>query len=247
MVGPRRADLHARGRRAGRLGPSALGRAAHHLRRSGQLASWAETAEIAADRAVDLGHDDEAVPLYDDLLRHAPLTGERRGRIAVKFARASIESLRAPDVEPVFEAIEIGVSPWADGELRLLAAITVDWADPRPAAWTLRRGLPGLDERPSLQAWAMGCLGMPAGRGAPVCDHLHWVDRSLDVLPRVDDPDLAMASTAKPHLLARGRRPLLAGGRGAVPWPDGFRVEPARGVRVPVPGPVLRLAATTRR
>ena len=199
IVRPRREELHARAASALiASGPSALGRTAHHLRRSGQLATWADTAERAADRAVDLGHDEEAVPLYEDLLRHAPLTGERRGRIAVKFARASIESLRAPDVEPLFEAIDAGVSRSAAGELRLLAAIMVDWADSADQQRRLcEEAVPDLAERPSLQAWAMGCLGMPAGREAPVSDHLHWVNRSLAVLPRVDDPDLAMAVQGK--------------------------------------------------
>ncbi len=199
IVRPRREELHARAAAAlVASGPSALGRTAHHLRRSGQLATWADTAEKAADRAVDLGHDEEAVPLYDDLLRHAPLSGERRGRIAVKFARASIESLRAPDVEPLFEAIDAGVSRSAAGELRLLAAIMVDWADSADQQRRLcEEAVPDLAERPSLQAWAMGCLGMPAGREAPVSDHLHWVNQSLAVLPRVDDPDLAMAVQGK--------------------------------------------------
>ena len=68
IVRPRPEELHARAAAAlVASGPSALGRTAHHLRRSGQLATWADTAEKAADRAVDLGHDEEAVPLYEDL------------------------------------------------------------------------------------------------------------------------------------------------------------------------------------
>ena len=74
----------------------------------------------------------------------------------------------------------------------------VDWADSADQQRRLcAEAVPDLAERPSLQAWAMGCLGMPAGREAPVSDHLQWVSRSLAVLPRVDDADLAMAVQGK--------------------------------------------------
>lgn len=199
IPGPLRADLHARAAPALLASdPTALGQAAHHLRCSGQLAAWADAAEKAADRAVEFGHDDEAAPLFADLLRHAPLGGERRGRVAVKLARASIESLQMPNVEPLFEALEADLPRVVEGELRLLAAITVDWTNNADRPRRLcGQAVADLADRPSLQAWAMACLGMPVGYGVPVSDHLRWVDRSLAIVPQVDDPSMAMGVVGK--------------------------------------------------
>src|SRR5690606_39025501 len=57
--------------------PAPLGQLAHHLRHAGRLAAWVDVAERAADRAVEVGHDQEAARLLEEVLRDAPLDPPR--------------------------------------------------------------------------------------------------------------------------------------------------------------------------
>src|SRR5690606_28453324 len=94
LPGPRRRRLHARAAVVlSALDRPPLGQVAHHLRHAGQLSEWAHVAERAAEQALEFGHDAEAARLLEDVLRHAPLDTTQRGQIAVRLARAAIETV----------------------------------------------------------------------------------------------------------------------------------------------------------
>lgn len=197
LSGPRRELLHTRAAAALReRDPQALGPVAYHLRHSGDTAAWVEAAQRAAARAAELGHDDEAARLLDDLLRHAPLGPVRRGRVAVSLARAALETLRPQPVDVLHRALEADLEPPVRGELRLLTGVLLERTerDPLQQRRLCRDAIPDLDDRPVLQAWAMVCLGIPVGREVPVDEHRYWLGRALATLPETPDAGEAAAA-----------------------------------------------------
>lgn len=189
--GPRRRELHARAAAALRgLVPPPLGQIAHHLRRTGQLASWADAAEQAADQAVALGHHDEAARLLEELLREAPLEPHRRGRLAVQLGWAVTQMLHPTPVTDLLARVveEPDLPAPVRGELRLLLAVGLDRvAD----AATLRRLFTGaiddLGSRPDLRAWATVGMALRSSPGR-VSERVEWLDRALEIVPELTGP-----------------------------------------------------------
>lgn len=190
---PRRRQLHHRAAAAlSTVEPPPLGQLAHHLRHAGQIAEWVTAAERAADHAIALGHDDEAVLLLEEVLRHAPLSVEQRGRIAVKLARTAVETLRARDVRELLLAVPTTDLPrWLRGELRFWLALLLEQTgdDQWRSRELLTQAVGELTDRVDLRAWAMVGLGIPTGGRDPSPEeHLRWLYRSLELLPELADP-----------------------------------------------------------
>ena len=167
-----------------------LGMVAHHLRCAGLVEEWVDAAERAADQAIELGHDDEAVRLLRDVLREAPLDADRRGRLAVKLARAAVETLQTSDVIGLLtEVLDHHDLPReTSGELRFRLALLVNIAGGDPA---LQRQLylEAIEEldRSDLKAWAMTALATPMVPGLPVSEQKVWLHRTLELIPRIED------------------------------------------------------------
>src|SRR5690554_2637723 len=121
IPGPRRRHLHARAAEVlAECEPPPLGQVAHHLRRAGRVREWVVAAERAADRAVELGHHDEAVRVLEEVLRHVWPEPEVAGRIALKLARAACEVLRAVDLNDLLtKVLELDLPQAVRGELQL--------------------------------------------------------------------------------------------------------------------------------
>jgi DNA-binding CsgD family transcriptional regulator len=194
LSGPRRHSLHARAAAALEvLRPIPLGQVAYHLKGAGRLAEWAVTAEAAADEATGLGHEDEAARLLADVLRHAPLDVEQRGRLAVKLGRAAAQTLHPGEVVDVLsEALEQDPPAALRGELRMVLANAVYHAgdDVRRQRRLWADAVAELDDRPDLQAQAMAALGFPYDLDAPIAQDLTWVRRSLALVDKINDPQL---------------------------------------------------------
>jgi DNA-binding CsgD family transcriptional regulator len=192
LTGVQRRSLHARAAAAlAEVYPVPLSQVGHHLRHAGQLAEWAVTAEAAADEAQALGHDAAVTRLLREVMEHAPLGEEQRGRIAVKLGRAAIQTLDSRDAVDLLSGV-LDQNPPAvvRGELRLLLANALNqhgdelkwqrrlWAD----------AVPELRERPDLQVLAMASLGYLIDRDVPVTADLAWVERSVDLVDKISDP-----------------------------------------------------------
>lgn len=192
----RKTDLHARSAAALEgLDPVPLGLVAHHLRHAGRLRAWVQAAERAADRAIELGHDDEAVRYLEDLLRHAPLEAEHRARLAVKLGRAWNETLRpVQEVSGLLaEAMQQDLPRTIRGELTFWLALVTEseGADPAGQRQLFEQAARDLDDRPDLKAWALLGLGFPSGAGIPLAEHKKWLLQTLETLPEIDDPRFA--------------------------------------------------------
>ena len=192
LSGPRRHGMHARAAAALELlRPVPLSQVAYHLRGAGRLAEWAVAAEAAADDATGLGHEEEAARLLADVLRHAPLDVEQRGRLAVKLGRAATQTLHSGEVVDVLsKALEQDPPAALRGELRMVLANAVyhsgDDVQRQRRLWA--DAVADLDDRPDLQAQAMVALGFPYDLNAPITQDVTWVRRSLALVDKVSDP-----------------------------------------------------------
>lgn len=189
---PRRRELHGRAAKALQsLCPVPLGLVAHHLQHAGRVDEWVDAAERAAEQAIELGHDDEAVRLLQDVLSKAPLEPRRRGHIAVKLARAAVETLRSHDIIGLLgDVIDEDLPPETSGELRFRLALLVNIAGGAPAVQR-RLYLEAIEElgnRPDLKAWAMAGLAAPTVPGLPLSEQKVWLDRTLKTIPEIADP-----------------------------------------------------------
>jgi DNA-binding NarL/FixJ family response regulator len=192
----RRQQLHGRAAAAlASVQPTPAGQLAHHLRHAGRHTAWVTAAERAAEQAAELGDHNEAVRLLEDVLRHAPLNTEQRGRIAVRLARAAVDTLHAEDLRNILLDVPAAELPREQrSELRFWLSLLLNQAgdDPRLQRRLFLEAVEELDNRPDLKAWAMVGLGIPAGDPqVPLSDHLGWLRRSLKIVPQLDDPALA--------------------------------------------------------
>lgn len=193
LPGVRRRALHtwAASRLTAELHPVPLGQVVHHLWRAGDLAAWSASAIAAADQAVRLGHDQEAVRLLEQVLREAPLDAEQRATVAVRLGRASVHVRPTPQVaELLAEVLATDPPRPVRGQLRFLLAGLLNFLGGDPARqYALYQGaVDDLAGRPDLQAWAMAGLGVPMVPGVPLAEHLEWLRRILALLPEITDP-----------------------------------------------------------
>lgn len=195
LVLPRRRELHSRAATAvAGLDPVPLGQLAHHLRHAGRIEEWAGAAERAADQALELGHEDEALRLLDDVLGQAPLEPDQRGRLAVKLARAALQAERftaaVGQVSTMLE--EPDLAPAIRGELRFWLALHLNTISQDPVRqYQLGRGaVEDLDDRPDMRTWAMVNLGMPIVPGVSLTEHLAWLHEARKTLDQISDPEL---------------------------------------------------------
>lgn len=192
IPGPRQRDLHARAAAAlAELSPPPLGQVAHHLRHAGRIEQWVVAAERAADQALALGHDAEAVRLLEEVLRHVDLPADQAGRLAIKLGQAAIEALCTQEnADLLSDILRRDLSPPVRGELRFRLALLLHELgdDPVRERQVFTDAVAELDERPDLQAWAAMVLGIPTAAGIELAEHRQWLQRALELLPRVPDP-----------------------------------------------------------
>lgn len=192
IPGPRRRDLHGRAAVAlAAVEPVPLGQVAHHLHHAGRLDEWVGAAERAADQALALGHDAEAFRLLEDVLRHAPLDPDRRGRLAVRLGKAASEALRVGEVLELLSAtLDQDLPAGVRGELRFQVGLLMHdiGGDPQRVRALMSDAIADLADYPELQAWAMVVLGIPTAEGVALAEHRRWLDRALTVMDRITDP-----------------------------------------------------------
>lgn len=189
----RRQLLHSRAAAAlANRSPAALGQRAFHLGRAGRLAAWVEVAEQAADRASSLGHDDEAVRLLEEVLRHGAAAGQRRGRLAVKLSRAAVQATQlSEDLPNLLSTVPAEDLPAPlRGELRLWLALLLVRSGQgiRAQRPLFAAAVPDLRHRPELQCHAMVALGLPVVPGLELAEYRRWLDRAWGLVPRIVDP-----------------------------------------------------------
>lgn len=192
LSSPRRLLLHDRAATAlAAAAPTPPGQLAHHLRHAGRLDEWVDAAERAAEQAFGLSNDAEAVRLLEDVLRHAPATPERRGRLAVMLGEAAVEAGRAQEAAELLGAVlDEDLPAPLRGELRFrLGGLLHDaGTDLLRAHQLFADAVDDLGHRPDLQAWAMIVLGLPMAGGADPAEHRAWLRRALTVVPQIPDP-----------------------------------------------------------
>ncbi|HEY8472703.1 MAG TPA: AAA family ATPase, partial [Natronosporangium sp.] len=198
IPGPRRRSLHGRAAAALRAeGPHLLGQVVHHLRQAGRLAEWAVAAEEAADQAIALGHDDEAVRLLVDVLGQDPAGGLRlanadAGRIGIKLGWLASRMVTGADLTEVLAGVlERDLDRSQRAELEILLGALYDRTDllavrSRPL---FRSAVAHADQRPDLRAWAMVALEMRRPGEAGYAERRAALHQVLDLLPAVTDPE----------------------------------------------------------
>jgi DNA-binding CsgD family transcriptional regulator len=194
LSGPRRRELHGRAADALQvLDPVPLGQVAHHLKQAGRWDDWVRGAELAADHAVALANEEEAVRLLDDVLRTATIEPVRRGRLAVKLGRAAEETLHAGDVVDLLsEALAEELPRQLRGELRLLLAITLNRSGGEASGQLrlLAGAVDDLVDRPDLRARAMVGLGVMSPVTVPLAEDLKWFNRAVGLVTEYQNPQL---------------------------------------------------------
>ncbi|MGW4799101.1 LuxR C-terminal-related transcriptional regulator, partial [Nonomuraea sp. NPDC004297] len=197
----RRQDLHARAATAvSGQRPTPLGQIAHHHRHAGHHDAWVDAAEQAADQAVALANDAEAERLLAAVLRHEPLAPSgltsldpvREGRLAAKLGWAGGYALGGDELVTLLRRAAERQPPGpVRGELNYLIGVKLEaaGAPPEAARRAMTDAVADLGDRPVLAAYAMVGLGMPRTSDVPLAEHLHWLDRALDRLPEIAEPE----------------------------------------------------------
>lgn len=192
----RRQAMHARAATAvGALHPVPYGQIAHHLRGAGRITSWVEATATAADRALALGDDAEAVRLLEDVLRHAPLDPVRRAELSTRLGRAARATGRVRAIGDLLaEALGHDLPRTVRGELRLELALHIDLTrtDQLRVRQAFADAIEDLGDRPELAAWAMVGLGIPTTADRPLAERVAWLERALDTLPQDGDGGLRL-------------------------------------------------------
>ncbi|HUN33537.1 MAG TPA: AAA family ATPase [Trebonia sp.] len=187
----RRRALHRRAADALRgTSPGPLGRIAYHLKHAADLEAWAAAAEAAADQAVALGDEEEAVRLLTEALAAAPLTSGRRASLAIKLGWAALDTLQASAViGPVSVALEQSASPHQRAEMQFLLALALGQAgqDLERQRGLLAEAVLNLDGRPDLLAWARLAMAIVSPPDIPQAEDVEWLSRALDALAEVSD------------------------------------------------------------
>jgi DNA-binding CsgD family transcriptional regulator len=201
MSAPAQQTLHGRAATAlDAVSPPPRGQIAHHLKNAGRLGEWASAAEHAASQAIELGHEDEAVRLLEDVLRSAPLHPDQRGRVAVMFGRAATETLEEHQAaETLWEVLAQDLPPPVRGELQFWLAVLLnrEGADLSRTRDLLIEAVAALGHRSDLRAWAMVSIGLVSPMSVPLAEDLDWLDRSVRLAGEVGDPALEMLVLGK--------------------------------------------------
>lgn len=201
LSSPRRLALHGQAAEALRgLDPTPLGQVAHHLKHAGQPAEWAAAAQRAADQAVELGHEDEAVRLLTDVLRGARLAAEQRGTVAARLGWAALDTLHARESVPLIQAALAANPPRPlHGELRFLLAGLLSQAgeDLLRQRQLFRDAIPELGHRPDLRAWALMGLGVTVPPEVPFTEAARALRNAVDLVTEIDDPLLRVLVLGK--------------------------------------------------
>src|SRR5690606_19840266 len=160
---------------------------AHHLQHAGQTEEWVVAAERAAEQALALGHDAEAVRLLEQVLRHAPLSPDRAGQLAIKLGRAAIEALATRvTADLLADILQLELTAVFVGELRFrLALLLLELGvDPARERQVFTAAVAELDEPAELEAGAAMVVAIPTEGGVELAEHRRWLQRAVELLPR---------------------------------------------------------------
>ncbi|MGW0809822.1 helix-turn-helix transcriptional regulator [Nonomuraea sp. NPDC002799] len=198
---PRRQSLHTRAVAAvSRQRPEPLGQIAHHLRLAGDHDAWVDAAEKAATQAVALANDAEAERLLEAVLRHAPLDPAREGRLAVRLGWAAGHTLPPGEVIDLLGgAAARQPAGLVRGELNFLIGLEFERSGAlRERSRRIADAVPELADNPALAAAAMVGLSIPNGPdGITLAEHLSWLDRALDLIPAIAEPERRVSVLGK--------------------------------------------------
>lgn len=152
---------------------------AHHCREGGRTQDWVRYAELAADRAAEVGDDDAATDLLSQVLSVSFLASEDRVRMAVKLGKAALCGMSHAGTATVLRRViaEGHLPRERRGELRLhLGLLLVNQAGQIEAGRTeLRTAAAELADRPTRAAWPMAALGIPVFGEEHLDDHERWL------------------------------------------------------------------------
>lgn len=206
IPGPRRRELHDRAAEALRQrGAAGLGQVAYHLRCAGRWQEWTVAVEQAADHAVALGHDDEAVRLLEELLGELLRTNGgdegQTGRVAVSLARAAQSALRLDEeaVRLIQQALEQPLPLGQRAELQVRSAMLQErfGGEFRCRRRLFAAAVYDLADQPELRATAMVGLAIPAVPGIADAEYRHWQQQLLAWVPRLSDPAMQVSMLGK--------------------------------------------------
>ncbi|GAA2827907.1 ATP-binding protein [Crossiella cryophila] len=195
-------------------GPEPLphNRIAHHLRSCGDLAGWREHAELAADRAVEVGDPGTAVSGLRALLADPGQSAGDGERLALKLGRVAVDGLDGTVTIAVLREVVTGValSPAVCGELRYALGLLLLNQAGEPAAGyrELARAARELRvDRPELAARVMSSLSNIHAGHQHLDVHLGWLAEAERLAEAHTDPvhHLAFAVNRVTTLLTCGR------------------------------------------
>lgn len=191
LSGPRRRELHGRAAAALRgTSPVPLGRVAYHLQHSGDLEAWVDAAEAAADQAIALGHEEEAMRLLTEVLASGSLPPGRRAELAIKLGWAALDTLGAGATMGLLsQAVEEAPLPGQRAELQFLLTLALFTAGENTERQRslLADAIPNLEGRPDLLAWALVAMAIVSLAEVPVAEDVMWLNRALDAVDGVGD------------------------------------------------------------
>ncbi|QSB15962.1 AAA family ATPase [Natronosporangium hydrolyticum] len=225
---PTRRALHRRAVAAlMNLDPRPLGQLAHHCRHAGLHTEWQHYAEAAADQAIDLGDDETAAQLLQEVVARADLDLDARVRIALKLGQAALTGLNHSEAITILRhtLAEADLPTAARGELRLYLGVLLrnQVRQTEAGRAELEQAVDELSHRPELAARAMASLGAPyLTDRQQLPDHLRWLARAGETAAHASDSDVtavvvanraaALISTGDPagwRLLDAEAQPLL--------------------------------------
>lgn len=175
----------------GRDHPSAA-RLARHFREAGDTEEWSQSAEAAADLALEAGDDHTAIVTLLDVLTSVEHPIDRRVRLARKLAQAaffgasSLGELVHRVTDVLRSVLDGDTLPQGDrGELRLhRGRLLWEHGDRLAAFEEMEAAIPDLGHRPDLAWTAMTNISMPLIPAWPVSRHRLWLDRASELVER---------------------------------------------------------------
>ena len=192
LPGPLRTRLH---RRALALltaqEPPPLVQIAHHSRALGDLESWLEHAEAAAEQARAVGDLGTTITLLSQIIDHPGLPAGQLSAIALTLANTVQFSIDATHMISTLRRIisTPGLPPAARGEIRAhLGNVLLNQAGDPAGLVEMEKAAVDLEaDNPALAARTMSVLAVADTGEATTAERQAWLDRAYATLERTTD------------------------------------------------------------
>ncbi|MER7455933.1 AAA family ATPase [Micromonospora sp. NPDC126480] len=188
-------------------------RVADHLRAAGDMTGWRKYAELAADRAVEVGDTGTAVDVLRDLLAAAADDARERHRLAVKLGRVALDGVDVTaTVALLRDLLTIADLPQSvRGELRsdLGLLLLNQTGNPTEGYHELERAAAELrGPRPDLAARVMSSLANVHAGQQHIDVHLRWLAEAEKLSGAIIDERARVAFEVNrvTTLMTRGER-----------------------------------------